>query len=69
MEKALKRPLQNVDLRAAAIAGNVAMWEIAERMGVCEATIRRRYRYELPEETKKQILTIIAEIAEERRKG
>ena len=56
----------NKDIREAAKKQRVCLWEVAERLGVSEATMVRKLRRELPEEERTEILGIIEEIAKER---
>lgn len=57
--------MSNWDIRQAAKARKVCLWQIAEHMGVSEPTITRRLRRELPEDEKKKIFVIIENIAKE----
>lgn len=56
----------NSEIRKAAAESKVYLWEIAERIGVTETTFVKRLRKELPEDQKKEILTIIGELAAEK---
>lgn len=56
----------NADIREAAKKAGVYLYNIADRLGVCENTLTIRLRRELPEDKKRQILDIITEIASER---
>lgn len=49
----------NLDLRQAATAANVRLWQVAEALGITDATFSRRLRRELPREEKQKILEII----------
>lgn len=61
--------MTNLDIRMAAKSAGVTQWQIADELGVCEMTVSRWYRYELPQEKKKQILAAIEKIKEARRNG
>ncbi len=58
--------LKNQQIRAAAKASGVKLWEIAERLNINDGNFSRKLRRELPEAEQEQILAIIAEIAKER---
>lgn len=49
----------NKDLRQAAKAANVRLWQIADALGITDATLSRRLRRELSREEKQKILEII----------
>lgn len=53
----------NSDIRTAAKAKKVYLWEIAKHMNISEPTIIRRLRVELPPTEKQTIFNIIDEIA------
>ena len=55
---------KNKEIREAARAAGVRLWQIADDMGVSEATLIRKLRHELPDEERLKILAIIKEIAE-----
>ena len=52
----------NMDVRRAIFESNVKLWQIANRLGVAEATITRWMRTELPPEKKERIFAIIEEL-------
>lgn len=56
--------MENRILRDAAKANGVKLWQIAERVGVAEATFSRKLRHELPEQERQNILSIIDELAQ-----
>lgn len=58
----------NIDIRKAAKENGVFLYDIAERLGVCEMTVTRLLRRELSSEKKAQINAIIAELAAEKKK-
>ena len=47
----------------------IPLWEIAERIGISEATISRWMRVQLSEEKESRILKAMEEITEERKAG
>lgn len=57
----------NADIRAAAKKAGVYLYNIADRLGVCENTLTIRLRRELPADKKAEIMSLIAEIAAEQR--
>lgn len=54
----------NAEIRNALREAGVPVWRLALAMGVCENTILRRMRVELPSEDKKKYLDIIKELKE-----
>lgn len=59
----------NIDIRAAATAAGVRLWEIAERLGMADSSFSRKLRYEFSEDEKANILEIIKDLATERIKN
>lgn len=59
--------LSNNDIRTAAKKNSVRLWELAERLNISEPTITRKLRRELPTEEKARILSLIDEIALEKK--
>ena len=55
--------LNNQSIRAAAKNRGVKLYEVAERLGVSQATITRKLYFELPEDEQQRLLSIIDEIA------
>ena len=58
--------MNNLDIRQKCKESRVRLWEIAERMGVCDMTLSRHLRHELNQEEKNKIFTIIDELARQR---
>lgn len=54
----------NNDIRLKASGSGVALWRIADKLGIADATFSRKLRHELPEEIKAQIYRIIDELKE-----
>lgn len=52
----------NNDVRQAARAAGVRLWQIADKIGITDGNFSRRLRRELPEEQKKEIFNIILAI-------
>ena len=55
--------MRNNTIREQAKSNGVKFWEIAEAMGVSEATVTRMLRRELPGAEQRKILDIVADIA------
>lgn len=55
--------MSNMDIRHIARKKKVRMWQLADHLGVSEATITRLLRHELPDEDKKRLLMAINTIA------
>ena len=51
--------MTNAEIRRAAGGAGVKLWELAEALGVADATLSRKLRHELPEDEKQKILEII----------
>ncbi len=60
---------KNTTVRAAAKAGGVCLWQVAEVLGMQESAFSRKLRHELPMREVEQILGIIAQLAEEASKN
>ena len=59
--------MANEDLRIHALKSNVKMFEIAKSYGLNDGNFSRKMRFELPEEEKAKIKSIIDTIADSRR--
>ena len=57
--------VNNQDIRNAAKKADIKLWQIAEKLGIWDATLSRKLRKELPQEEKEKIIGIIAELAKE----
>lgn len=55
--------MYNKEIREAAKAAGVKLWQIAAALGVNDGNFSRKLRQELPQEEKQKILNIIAAIA------
>lgn len=55
----------NNDIRNAAAAKGVKLWQIAEGMGLSESAFCRKMRRELPAEQKSKALKIIDDLSKE----
>lgn len=58
--------MNNQEIRIKAKEKGVRLWQIAEKLGICDMTLTRKLRHELPEEEKTKILALIDKIAERR---
>lgn len=52
----------NTDIKQAAKAAGVRLWQIADKIGIADSSFSRRLRYELPDSQKQEIYAIIAEL-------
>lgn len=57
----------NLDIRAAASDAGVRLWQIADALGITDASFSRKLRKELPEDSKLEIFRIVAELKEDKR--
>lgn len=55
--------MQNTDIRRAAAANGVRLWEIAEALGIADSTLSKMLRKELPHEKKQDIFAIIDKLS------
>lgn len=55
----------NNDVRQAAAAAGVKLWQIAENLGIADCNFSRKLRRELPAEEKEKIFGIIRELSQE----
>lgn len=53
----------NADIRGAAKAANVKLWQIAEELGIADFTLSRRLRHELSEQQKAEVFEAIQAIS------
>ncbi len=53
----------NADIRGAAKAANVKLWQIAEELGIADFTLSRRLRHELSEQQKVEVFEAIQAIS------
>lgn len=57
--------MKNKDIRDYARIKDVRLWQIAEKLNLCDSNFSRLLRHELPEDKKAEIRTIIDELAAE----
>lgn len=60
------KKLKNVEIKESLKKNGVFQYELAEKMGVSEFTLVKRFRKEQSEEETKRIISLIDEIAKER---
>ena len=58
--------MKNKEIRAAAAAAGIRLWEIADRLGLTDGNFSRKLRHEFPDAERERVLSIIGEIAKER---
>ena len=56
----------NTDIRNAAKAANIYLWQIADALGIADSSFSRRLRKELSKEEKDRILKIVKELEAKR---
>ena len=56
---------KNKDIRIAANASGVKLWEIAEALSITDSTFSRKLRKELKHEEKQKIFAIIEQLSRE----
>lgn len=61
--------MHNLDVRRAAKAAGVPLWQIAEKLEFSEPTMTRKMRHELPKSEKSRIFKAIEQIETERKGG
>ena len=54
--------MKNLEIRRKLKETKVMQWQVADELGVSEMTLVRKLRYELPEEEKQKIFSIIDKI-------
>lgn len=61
--------MRNMEIRQAALAAGVRMWEIAEGMGISDATLYRRLRREFSPDERDRALAVIERLSTVRSKA
>lgn len=61
--------MQNLEIREAVKNGGVYLWQLADRLGVSDATLSRKLRKELSEKEKMRCLQIVEQLTEQRLKA
>lgn len=57
--------MKNLDVRCAATAAGVKLWEIANELGIADYNLSRKLRKELPQVDKEKIFSIIERLEKE----
>ncbi len=57
--------MANQEVRQAAKAAGIKLWQVAEALGLNDSAFSRKLRHELPEETRRQALVIIERLRKE----
>lgn len=57
--------MQNQDIRRAAAAAGIKLWQVAEAMGIADCSLSRKLRRELAPEEKERIFGIIESLGKE----
>lgn len=57
--------MNNQDIRSAATAAGVKLWQIADNLGLADFNFSRKLRKELPQEEKEKIFSIIERLSQE----
>lgn len=55
--------MKNADIREHLKKAGVKMWEVADKLGIYASRLSEMMRYEMPQEKKNEILSIIDQIA------
>ena len=59
-------PKPNQGVREAMKKNKIPQWELADALGVCEQTVLRKLRHELPKQEQDQLIRKVEEIAEKK---
>ena len=54
--------MKNKEIRARLVLVGIKQWQLAESLGIAEATLSRKLRKELPQDEKEKILRVISEM-------
>ena len=54
----------NVDIREAAAEAGIWLWQIADALGITDATFSRKLRHEFSDQEKQRVLRVIKELSE-----
>lgn len=57
----------NQEIKMAAVKAGVKLWQIADAIGLSDSNFSRKLRHELPEDDKRRILSVIADLQREGR--
>ena len=56
--------MKNADIRMEVSAAGLKLWQIADGLGIADTSFSRMLRYELPEEKKIEIRSVIKQLKE-----
>ena len=59
--------LANTEIREAAKRNGVRLWQVAEVIGIADATLSRKLRRELPASERERVMSVIEKLAGEGR--
>ena len=65
-KKGLWCTMKNLEIRQKAKEKGVLLCEVAEELNICDSSLSRKLRKELPPEEKSQLLNIIEKLAKEK---
>ena len=55
--------MANLEIKLNAAGAGVKLWQIAQRLGITDSTLSRKLRFELPNEEKKRLLSIVDDLS------
>ena len=55
--------MANLEIKLKAAGAGVKLWQIAQRLGITDSTLSRKLRFELPNEEKKRLLSIVDDLS------
>lgn len=61
--------MKNKEIRDAAKAAGICLWQVADKLGINDGNFSRKLRRELPAEEREKVLSIIRELSLEKQKG
>lgn len=57
--------MTNQEIRRAAAAANVRLWQIADALGLSDSSFSRKLRKEFPQDEREKIISIIERLSQE----
>ena len=58
------KTIANTDIREAAKKGGICLWQVAEAIGISDASFSRKLRRELPDAERERVMGAIEKLAE-----
>lgn len=58
--------MKNNDIRMAAYRAGVRLWQVADALNIADSSLSRKLRHDVSAEEREHILSIIAQLEEER---